>query len=306
MWEPFTEGARRVIVLAQEEAARLGVSQIGVEHLLVGILEEGKNVASEMLAIIGITLWHAQTYAAKLSLLSERGEDQVFSASAKASICRAFEEARSLGHNYIGPEHLLLAFSHLNEMTGISQQAGVQVSYDELLRPLRSHVQGKPGCADWRYSIEGTPIPVKTKQVLNAFTTAERQARTAYEASVKRARDIFSAAVDPAFEAFHAARKQADDIRDAAYLAAGPACDPELQKAVDDAHDAALELAQDTLKAVRDQASEIREAAENEARAAFDAARARRLAIWQRYVAESERALVDLNAVTSSPPTEGV
>ncbi|MDQ7823744.1 MAG: ATP-dependent Clp protease ATP-binding subunit [Candidatus Eremiobacteraeota bacterium] len=110
MWEPFTERARRSIVLAQEEAQRLGNNYIGTEHLLLGIISEGESVAAKVLENLGISLQKVRQEVE--SLVGKGGktssQEMVFTPRAKRVIELAFEEARSLTHNYIGTEHLLL------------------------------------------------------------------------------------------------------------------------------------------------------------------------------------------------------
>ncbi|HEY4002180.1 MAG TPA: ATP-dependent Clp protease ATP-binding subunit [Candidatus Xenobia bacterium] len=110
MWEPFTERARRSIVLAQEEAQRLGNNYIGTEHLLLGIISEGESVAAKVLENLGVSLHKVRTEVE--SIVGKGGQatqqEMVFTPRAKRVIELAFEEARALAHNYIGTEHLLL------------------------------------------------------------------------------------------------------------------------------------------------------------------------------------------------------
>lgn len=110
MWEPFTERARKSIVLAQEEAQRLGNNYIGTEHLLLGIISEGESVAAKVLENLDIKLKRVR---AEVEAIVGKGskptnQEMVFTPRAKRVIELAFEEARNLSHNYIGTEHLLL------------------------------------------------------------------------------------------------------------------------------------------------------------------------------------------------------
>lgn len=110
MWEPFTERARRSIILAQEEAQRLGNNYVGTEHLLLGIISEGESVAAKVLEALGINLQNVRTEVEGIvgKGTYKGGADMAFTPRAKKVIELAFEEARTLGHNYIGTEHLLL------------------------------------------------------------------------------------------------------------------------------------------------------------------------------------------------------
>src|ERR1700739_4275162 len=110
MWEPFTERARRSIVLAQEEAQRLGNNYIGTEHILLGIISEGESPAAKVLETLGVNLAKARQ---EVEAIIARGaeivqQEMIFTPPAKRAIELAFEEARQLNHNYVGTEHLLL------------------------------------------------------------------------------------------------------------------------------------------------------------------------------------------------------
>ncbi len=110
MFERFTERARRVIILAQEEAKRLNHSAVGTEHILLGIVREGEGVASKVLESLGISL---ERIRAEIEAAIGRGdrtpyEEVAFTPRAKKVLELALDEARRLGHNYIGTEHLLL------------------------------------------------------------------------------------------------------------------------------------------------------------------------------------------------------
>jgi len=120
LWEPFTERARRAIILAQEEAQRLGNNYIGTEHLLLGIISEGESVAAKVLENLDISLEKVRGEVEAIvgrGSSSARGE-MVFTPRAKRVIELAFEEARKLGHNYIGTEHLLLGL--VKEQEGVA------------------------------------------------------------------------------------------------------------------------------------------------------------------------------------------
>ncbi len=120
MWEPFTERARRSIVLAQEEAQRLGTNYIGTEHLLLGIISEGESVAAKVLERLGLTLTRLRKEVEENTSSSQRPKSAeiVFTPRAKKVIEIAYEEARNLSHNYIGTEHLLLGL--IKESEGVA------------------------------------------------------------------------------------------------------------------------------------------------------------------------------------------
>jgi len=110
MFERFTERARRVIVLAQEEARRLNHDAVGTEHVLLGIIREGEGVASKALESLSLS---PERVRAEIERAIGRGEhvpqeEVAFTPRVKKVLELALNEARLLGHNYIGTEHLLL------------------------------------------------------------------------------------------------------------------------------------------------------------------------------------------------------
>jgi ATP-dependent Clp protease ATP-binding subunit ClpC len=137
MWEPFTERARRSIVLAQEEAQRLGNNYIGTEHILLGIISEGESLAAKVLETLGVNL--AKVRAEVEAIVGRGGQtvqqEMVFTPRAKRVIELAFEEARQLNHNYIGTEHLLLGL--IREGEGVAARVLTNLGVD----PAKVRVQ---------------------------------------------------------------------------------------------------------------------------------------------------------------------
>jgi ATP-dependent Clp protease ATP-binding subunit ClpA len=110
MFERFTEESIKVIMLAQEESRRLGHNYVGTEQLLLGIVGEGTGIGAKVLKSMGVTLKAARK---EVQLLTGRGSGFVaieipFTPRAKRVLELSLEEARQLGHNYMGTEHLLL------------------------------------------------------------------------------------------------------------------------------------------------------------------------------------------------------
>src|SRR6266545_801285 len=109
-FDKFTERARRVLTLAQEEALRFNHNYIGTEHLLLGLVREGEGVAAKVLANLGVELNKVRS---AVEFIIGRGDRAVMgeiglTPRAKKVIELAVDEARRLGHHYIGTEHLLL------------------------------------------------------------------------------------------------------------------------------------------------------------------------------------------------------
>ncbi|TAF13253.1 MAG: AAA family ATPase, partial [Nostocales cyanobacterium] len=117
MFEHFTSEAIRVIMLAQEEARRLGHNFVGTEQILLGLMGEGTGVAAKVLAELGVTLKEARREVEKII---GRGSGFVppeipFTPKVKSLFEQSFREAHSLGHNYINTEHLLLGLTEAGE-----------------------------------------------------------------------------------------------------------------------------------------------------------------------------------------------
>lgn len=113
MFERFTERARQVVVLAQEEARGHGINYIGTEHLLLGLIREEEGLACRVLADLGVTYEKAND---KIMAIINPGDDREstknqipFTPRAQKVLELALREALSLGHSYIGTEHILLA-----------------------------------------------------------------------------------------------------------------------------------------------------------------------------------------------------
>ncbi len=139
MFNKFTERARKVILLAKEEAKRFNHDYIGTEHILLGLIREGEGVAAAVLQKLGLSPEKIRLEVEKLvqsgpsTLVSG---DIPFTPKAKKVIELAMEEARSLGHNYIGTEHLLLGL--IREGEGVASQVLMNLGLD--LNRVRNEV----------------------------------------------------------------------------------------------------------------------------------------------------------------------
>lgn len=126
MFERFTDRARRVVVLAQEEARMLDHDCIGTEHLLLGLIHEGDGVAAKALAALGIDLQtvrqHVEGYGGHEPA---RPGEIPFTPRAKKVLELSLREALQLGHNYIGTEHILLGL--IREGEGIAAKVLMQL-----------------------------------------------------------------------------------------------------------------------------------------------------------------------------------
>ena len=138
MFERFTEKAIKVIMLAQEEARRLGHNFVGTEQILLGLIGEGTGVAAKVLKSMGVNLKDARIEVEKII---GRGSGFVaveipFTPRAKRVLELSLEEARQLGHNYIGTEHLLLGL--IREGEGVAARVLENLGVD--LAKVRTQV----------------------------------------------------------------------------------------------------------------------------------------------------------------------
>ena len=140
MFERFTERARRVVVLAQEEARMLNHDYVGTEHILLGLLHEGEGVAARALESLGISL---DAMREAVEGIIGRGQQAPsrhipFTPRAKKALELSLREALQLGHDYIGTEHILLGL--IREGDGVAAQVLTNAGVD--LNQARQRVIG--------------------------------------------------------------------------------------------------------------------------------------------------------------------
>lgn len=173
MFDRFTERARQVVYLAQEEAKRLNHPYIGTEHLLLGLIREGEGIAARSLQGLGID---QEKVRAEVEKVIGRGQGNIqampeFTPRAKKVSELAFAEARSLGHNYIGTEHLLLGL--IREREGIAARVLINLGAD--LAKVRSQViqlleQGDGAAYEENKVVPRTPILDEFSRDLTALS----------------------------------------------------------------------------------------------------------------------------------------
>jgi ATP-dependent Clp protease ATP-binding subunit ClpA len=130
MFERFTDRARKVVVLAQEEARMLNHKTIGTEHILLGLIHEGEGVAAKALESLGISLEAVRQQVEEIIGLGQEAQSGhiPFTPRAKKVLEFTLQEALQLGHNYIGTEHILLGL--IREGEGVAAQVLVKLGAD--------------------------------------------------------------------------------------------------------------------------------------------------------------------------------
>ncbi len=170
MFERFTDRARRVVVLAQEEARLLNHNYIGTEHILLGLIHEGEGVAAKALESLGISLEGVRGQVEEL--IGQGGSSPSghipFTPRAKKVLELSLREALQLGHNYIGTEHILLGL--IREGEGVAAQVLVKLGAD-LSRVRQQVIQLLSG-----YAGSGGPMGAASEKA--GATTGSRGSET--------------------------------------------------------------------------------------------------------------------------------
>jgi ATP-dependent Clp protease ATP-binding subunit ClpC len=173
MFERFTDRARRVVVLAQEEARMLNHNYIGTEHILLGLIHEGEGVAAKALESLGISLEGVRQQVEEIIGQGQQAPSGhiPFTPRAKKVLELSLREALQLGHNYIGTEHILLGL--IREGEGVAAQVLVKLGADlnrvrqQVIQLLSGYQTGKePTAAGAGASGEAAP---STSLVLDQF-----------------------------------------------------------------------------------------------------------------------------------------
>jgi ATP-dependent Clp protease ATP-binding subunit ClpC len=150
LFERFTDRARRVIILAQEEAKMLNHKYIGTEHVLLGLIREDEGIAAQALKNLGLTL---EKLRAEVDDILGRGETQPqgsipFTPRAKRVLELSLREALTIGHNYIGTEHLLLGLTREGE--GVAAQVLIKLGHElsQVRQAVKELLQGDQGAGN--------------------------------------------------------------------------------------------------------------------------------------------------------------
>ncbi|MEO9236713.1 MAG: Clp protease N-terminal domain-containing protein, partial [Jatrophihabitantaceae bacterium] len=169
MFERFTDRARRVVVLAQEEARMLNHNYIGTEHILLGLIHEGEGVAAKAMESLGISLEAVRQQVEEIIGQGQQAPSGhiPFTPRAKKVLELSLREALQLGHNYIGTEHILLGL--IREGEGVAAQVLVKLGADlnrvrqQVIQLLNGYQSKEPAGGN---ATEGAP---STSLVLDQF-----------------------------------------------------------------------------------------------------------------------------------------
>lgn len=170
----FTKRARRVLTLAQEEAERLHHGYIGTEHLLLGLMREDKGMASKVLKDLGVKPKRVQQIVERISGPSRQDSfGRIYLTSrTKRVIELAFDEARRLGHHYIGTEHLLLGLVRQGDGVAIDVLRSMGVSLDKVRTETTRAMMKNPVYAGHARQEKKTPLIDQLATDLTALAEA--------------------------------------------------------------------------------------------------------------------------------------
>ncbi len=194
MFERFTDRARRVVVLAQEEARMLNHNYIGTEHILLGLIHEGEGVAAKALESMGISLESVRQQVEEIIGQGQQAPSGhiPFTPRAKKVLELSLREALQLGHNYIGTEHILLGL--IREGEGVAAQVLVKLGADlnkvrQTVIQLLSGFQGKEPASGRAPGRRRAPRPRRWSSTSSGGTSPRTPGRTSsIRSSVARRR----------------------------------------------------------------------------------------------------------------------
>jgi ATP-dependent Clp protease ATP-binding subunit ClpA len=181
MFERFTDRARRVVVLAQEEARLLNHNYIGTEHLLLGLIHEGEGVAGKALESLGISL---EAVRAQVEEMIGQGQSAPighipFTPRAKKVLELSLREALQLGHNYMGTEHLLLGLIREGEGVGAQVLAGFGADYAQVREQVVWLLTGEVEQAGPRARLVRMTVPEDLRELEEQIAQVRRQREAA-------------------------------------------------------------------------------------------------------------------------------
>jgi len=150
MFERFTEHARQVVVLAQDESRALGHNYIGTEHLILGLMREQEGIAAQALESLGINVDGVRADVTRIIGTGEEIETgQIpFTPRAKKVLELSVEEARSLAHSFVGTEHLLLGLAREGEGVAMRILSDAGVDSEHIRQAVLAILAGDPVRAD--------------------------------------------------------------------------------------------------------------------------------------------------------------
>jgi ATP-dependent Clp protease ATP-binding subunit ClpC len=175
VFERFTERARRVVVMAQDEARMLSHNYIGTEHILLGLLRVEDGLAARLLGSLDVSIDEVREHVARIVGQGEEvATGQIpFTPRAKKVLDLALREALTLGHNYIGTEHILLGLARENEGVATRILLDLGADADRIREEMIRMVSG-PGRLERADGLRA-PLPPDRQLKMRGFERSQRQ-----------------------------------------------------------------------------------------------------------------------------------
>ena len=214
MFERFTDAARRVLVLAQEEALERSHAVLGTEHILLGLVADISGVAASALHEIGVAPAELRTaIVARIAPHGDGGRVPPFSPLAKRALEKSLGEALRLGHNHIGPEHLLIGLAATGE--GLASEVLAEAG---ITAPVLRRVVARLAAPQQSPSDQAVPAPTPASERMTpAADAVVRAARSRAGRRPVGTHDLLAAILfsdrSAAVAALRAANVQLDDLR---------------------------------------------------------------------------------------------
>jgi ATP-dependent Clp protease ATP-binding subunit ClpC len=189
MFERYTDRARRVVVMAQEEARGLGHNYVGTEHILLGLIHEGDGVAAKALTALGVSLDESRAKVETIIGLGDLAHVQSgpipFTPRAKKVLELAAREARELGDGYIGTEHILLGLMREGDGVGAQVVNSAGIEFSAVRHQIRELLRGSQ-----ESSLPPGEPPAAKPRPSRIWASDRRRAELGFDAQLRAAGDI--------------------------------------------------------------------------------------------------------------------
>ncbi|MGL4521799.1 MAG: ATP-dependent protease ATP-binding subunit ClpC [Bacilli bacterium] len=178
MFGRFTERAQKVLALAQEEAIRLGHTNIGTEHILLGLVSEGEGIAAKALNALGLSAEQIQKEVEQLIGRGTEGQQNIhYTPRAKKVIELSMDEARKLGHTYVGTEHILLGLIREGEGVAARVLGNLNVSLNKARQQVLQLLGSNETSSGHQNSMTSTATTPTLDSLARDLTAIAREGR---------------------------------------------------------------------------------------------------------------------------------
>jgi ATP-dependent Clp protease ATP-binding subunit ClpC len=194
MFERYTDRARRVVVLAQEEARDLGHNYVGTEHILLGLIHERTGVAARALTALGVSQDETRTQVEAIIGRGDLARVQdgpiPFTPRTKKVLELAAREALQLGHDYIGTEHILLGLMREGDGVGAQVLNSAGIEFSAVRHQIRELLRGQQESYAPPGELPAGELPAASLRPNRLWTADRRHAERGFDVRLRAAGDI--------------------------------------------------------------------------------------------------------------------